>query len=174
MHVKWKTQLSDKFTDGNGVRQGSVLFPSFFDIYTEDLLVRLKNCEYGAGLGPAFVGCLANADDVPLISPTVNGTQRMNDICTSFETKNSTARKLCYFVRQESEDLIFYLQLAIDGCILPFKSIISHLGVSMDLFLQARHMVEARIRKFFEAVNTVLRQIDDVFRSDKVWLKIVT
>ena len=34
-------------------------------------------------------------------------------------------------------------------------------------------MVEARIRKFFEAVNTVLGQIDDVFKSDKVWLKIV-
>ena len=34
-------------------------------------------------------------------------------------------------------------------------------------------MVETRIRKFFEAVNTVLGEIDDVFRSDKVWLKIV-
>ena len=44
----------------------------------------------------------------------------------------------------------------------------------MDSFLQPRHMVEARIRKFFEAVNAVLGQIGGVCtRSDKVWLKIV-
>ena len=64
-------------------------------------------------------------------------------------------------------------RLALDGCILPFKSNISHLGMSMDSFLQPRHMVEVRIRKFFGAVNVVLGQIGGVCRSDKVWLKIV-
>ena len=44
----------------------------------------------------------------------------------------------------------------------------------MDSFLQPRHMVEARIRKFFETVNAVLGQkIGGVCRSDKVWLRIV-
>ena len=46
MQVKWKTQLSDRFTVGNGVRKGSFLSPSF-NIYIEDLM-RLKNCGYGA------------------------------------------------------------------------------------------------------------------------------
>ena len=85
----------------------------------------------------------------------------------------STARKICNFIRQESEDLIFDPRLALDGCILSFKSNISHLVVSMDSFLQPRHMVEARIRQFFGAVNAVLGQIGGVGRSDKVWLQIV-
>ena len=104
MLVKWKTQLSDKITVGNGVRQGSFISPSFFNIYIEDLLIRLKNCGYGARVGPAFVGCLAYADDVTLISPTVNGTQRMLDICTSFATEkelllNSKKTFVTLFVR---------------------------------------------------------------------------
>ena len=81
--------------------------------------------------------------------------------------------ELCSFVRQELEDLIFDPQLTLDGCILPFKSNISHLGVSMDSFLQPRHIVEVRIRKFFGEVNAVLGQIGGVCRSDKVWLKSV-
>ncbi len=104
MHVKWKTQLSKKFTVGNGVQQGSVLFPSFFYIYIENLLIRLQNCGYGGKVGPAFVGCLAYADDVTLISPTLNGTQRMLDICTSFATEkgllfNSKKGFVTLFVR---------------------------------------------------------------------------
>ena len=59
MQVKWKTQLSDKFTVGNGVRQRNVLSPPFFNMYIENLLISLKNCGYGARVGPAFVGCPA-------------------------------------------------------------------------------------------------------------------
>ena len=76
------------------------------------------------------------------------------------------------FVRNRKISL-FDPQLALDGCFLPFKSNISHLGVSMDSFLQPRHMVEAGIRKFFGAVNAVLGQIGDVCRSDEIWLRIV-
>ena len=86
-------------------------FSVFFNIYIEDLLIRLKNCRYDVRVGPV-VGCLAYADDVTLISPAVNGTQRMLDICTSFATKkgllfNSKKSFSCNFVRQEWEDLTF-------------------------------------------------------------------
>ena len=58
MHVKWNTQLSEKCTVGNGVRQTSVLSLFFFNIYIEDLLISFENCGYSARVGPAFVGCL--------------------------------------------------------------------------------------------------------------------
>ena len=47
---------------------------------------------------------------------------------------------------------------------------ISHLGMSMDIFLQPQHMVKARIRKFFGAVDAVLGQIGGMCSSEKVWL----
>ena len=120
MQVKWKTQLSDKFTVGNGDQQESVPFLSFFNIYIEDLLIRLDNCGYGARVGPAFVGYLAYADDVTLISPTVNGAQMMLGICMSFATEEGLL-----FNSRNQRISLFDSQWALDGCILPFKSNIS-------------------------------------------------
>ena len=117
-------------------------------------MIRLKNCGYGARVGPTFVGCLAYADDVTLIFPTVNGTQRMLDICTSFATEkrllfNSKNSFVTLFVRNRRISL-FDPQLALDGCTISIKSNISHLSVSMDSFLQPRHMVEVRIKNSLE------------------------
>ena len=64
----------------------------------------------------------------------------MLDICTSFATEkgllfNSKKSFVTLFVRNRRISF-FDPQLALDGCILLFKSNISYLGVCMDLLLQ--------------------------------------
>ena len=54
----------------NGVKQGGVLSPILFCVYFDDLLRRLAASRIGCFIGECFVGALAYADDLVLLSPT--------------------------------------------------------------------------------------------------------
>ena len=82
--IRWRNSLLEPFGSRNGLRQGSVLSPSLFNVYLDDLVVRLEKSGEGARLHGLFVGCLVYADDITLLSPTVSGLQNMLDICYSF------------------------------------------------------------------------------------------
>ena len=83
MQVRWNGKLSQAFGVRNGVRQGIVLSPSLFNVYVDDLLKVLSVSGYGARIADMYCGCVAYADDLTLVSPTVNGMQKLLDICGS-------------------------------------------------------------------------------------------
>ena len=57
----------------NGVKQGGVLYPLLFSIYTDSLLKRLEESGVGCHMGGHFTGALAYADDITLLSPSMPG-----------------------------------------------------------------------------------------------------
>ena len=86
--VRWAGAISEAFGVSNGVRQGGVLSPIFFNIIIDELLNKVERTGYGARVAGASVGCIAYADDITLISPTVSGIQAMLDVCESFVQDN--------------------------------------------------------------------------------------
>ena len=67
--VKWGNTLSSEFTVSNGVKQGGVLSPILFAIYTDGLLKRLEETGVGCHMGSRFTGALAYAYDITLLAP---------------------------------------------------------------------------------------------------------
>ena len=67
--IRWAGRDSRQYGTYQGVKQGSILSPTLYKIYINDLLQQLENNQLGNHIGSTFVGSPTCADDVLLISP---------------------------------------------------------------------------------------------------------
>jgi hypothetical protein len=82
--VRWQNNLSSTFAVKSGVRQGGILSPILFNVYTDELSVWLQECGHGCVINKQFVGCVMYADDVLLISASIGGLQKLLDVCHKY------------------------------------------------------------------------------------------
>ena len=69
LRVKWSDTTSPQSTLMNGVKQGGVLSPILFAIYTNGLLKHLEDTGVECHIGCRFTGALAYAGDITLLAP---------------------------------------------------------------------------------------------------------
>ena len=100
--VRWGSALSDNFLTTNGVRQGGILSPLFFNVYMDCLSESLCNTQTGCNVGGVMINHLMYADDLVIISPSAKGLQRLVDICavyvrimTSYLTRTKQSVCIC-------------------------------------------------------------------------------
>ena len=84
--VRWNGVYSNPFRVGSGVRQGSTLSPTLFNMFMNIFILKLKGAGIGCHIMNMFCGCFLYADDIIILSPSVCGLQRMLDVC--FNTGN--------------------------------------------------------------------------------------
>ena len=65
----------------NGVKQGVVLSPILYAVYTDGLIERLQQNEVGCHMGSRFTGVLAYADDITLLSPCKSALSIFISVC---------------------------------------------------------------------------------------------
>ena len=82
--VKWGEHISEEFNVSNGVKQGGVLSPVLFSLYIDELFDRLVNSQWGCHVGNYFMGCVAYADDIAIMAPSLHGLKAMIEICEEY------------------------------------------------------------------------------------------
>ena len=82
--VKWNGEMSAIFTIKSGVRQGGTNSTWLFNVYTFDLITRLRESGFGYYIGCLFLGCLFFADDILLVYASIVDLQNMLHICSIF------------------------------------------------------------------------------------------
>jgi len=80
----WNGVQSRWFGVIDGVKQGGMLSPILFCVYTDDLLKSLAQANVGCYIRSCFVGVLAYADDLLLLAPTATAMRTMLHICKEF------------------------------------------------------------------------------------------
>ena len=58
--VKWNDTVSDYINVQNGVKQGNVLSPILYNVYMDELILRLKNSRFGCRINSVYVGALSS------------------------------------------------------------------------------------------------------------------
>jgi hypothetical protein len=153
--IRWNGIVSDRFPVSNGVKQGGVMSPLLFGIYLDSLILKLRKCGYGCYIGPHFVGCLAYADDLVILSPTIQGLKHMLDMCRNFSedfkvTFNGTKSQYIIFdgkmdVSSVSTIMAFDVQL-------ENSSYVDHLGHKIYADLR-KDDLEGVISSFYRQYN---------------------
>jgi hypothetical protein len=86
--TKAKFNLGDIETDWvsseRGVRQGCILSPLLFGLYTEELAVRVNRCGEGIRVGNDRLNVLLYADDVVVMTENRNSLQRVFDVISQY------------------------------------------------------------------------------------------
>ena len=90
MHVdtRAKYRLGDIETDWvkseRGVREGCILLPTLFSLYTEELAARMRRMNAGVRVGNDRIGELLYADDVVVMSESADELQSLLDLVDGY------------------------------------------------------------------------------------------
>ena len=131
LRVKWSNTLFDQFSVMNGVKQGGVLSPILFAVYTNRLLERLQQTGVGCHMGSRFTGALAYADDITLLAPCKAALSILISVCEDYVAEydiivNGNKSKSLYFKGRSST--MVPSEVLVNGEIIAISDKIVHLG----------------------------------------------
>jgi len=105
-----------------------------FNIYFDSIIVSLKQADNGCHTRGVYIGCLAYADDLILISASVVKLQKMLDICSTYGTNldmRFNPTKSCLF--KIGKDFSTNVpDLCIDGQNMAWVDTLKYLGMYFD------------------------------------------
>jgi hypothetical protein len=155
--VRWGGVYSYFFQIKAGVRQGGLMSPTLFAIYMDVLISRLRNCGVGCRLLNAFYGCLLYADDVVLLTHSVNAMRIMLDVCekfaADFDIKFNTSKSVAMRIGDRFDVICAPLILA--GSDITFVKSFKYLGICVNAAKRFKCSFEHIKMKFFRTFNAI-------------------
>src|SRR3989442_9326358 len=131
IRVKWLNSLSSELRVLSGVRQGGVLSGLLFNLYADSFLKSLRLSGLGCHLKNFYVGCIMYADDLIILSASVNELQNMLQICDAvgkdLGIKFNASKSKCLFIGPNITLLPAHLVL--DNFQLPWVPKLDYLGI---------------------------------------------
>ena len=164
--VKWNGSISDAFSILNGVKQGAVLSAILFCVYIDDLIKELRRNRDGCWVENRYVGIAIYADDIVLLSPSLDGLQNMVDTCSGYakkyhltfstnENPDKSKTKCMAFLKKDRN----LRNIKLNKKDLPWVKTIKHLGSTIQNNLDC-HMRQdtSEKRAMYIAKNNELNQ----------------
>ena len=87
--VKLLDKSSESFAIPNGTRQGSVLSPTLFSVYLDELLGQLRQLGVGCHVGGWWYGAACYADDLVLLAPARTAAAMMLECCEKYAAEHN-------------------------------------------------------------------------------------
>jgi hypothetical protein len=153
---------SGSFKVENGVRQGAILSPLFFNVYINDTLNKISNSKIGCKLGISYSNIIAYADDVTLLAPSRIALQLLINMFKNYigEIKlEINTKKSCIMIFKSNKSKLNYkCNFYIDDSKLSITDRFEYLGfIITDDLSDKEDIIKCR-NKFYYAFNSLLRK----------------
>ena len=163
--VLWCSFLSKSFPVLQGVRQGAVLSPILYSVFTSDLLYDLEHSNLGASIESIYCGAPTYADDMALVAKSPSELQGMLDIVTNYAniweySINPTKSEIIINCNKPSvrSALPKDIHWHVCGCDIPIVESTKHLGILVSSSKSTINRTTDRItssRSAFYAISSV-------------------
>ena len=132
MRVRWEGNYSNQFKISNRVRQGGILSPLHFNLYVNEISIKLNGLKMGCVIGGCIINHLMYADDLVIMSPSQKGLQKLVDMCNDIGQKLyiefNEAKTECMIFRSKKDKTFKYENIILYGKPLAYCSKFIYLG----------------------------------------------
>ncbi|CAG2225506.1 unnamed protein product [Mytilus edulis] len=158
--IKWSTEISEKFSVLQGVKQGGLLSADLYKVHIEDLLNTFENTTSGCEIGETFINAVACADDVAIVSENPHELQYLVNIAAQYsedhhyllQPQKSVVIQVQPSNRKKSEDPV---RIFINNNAMPISDKSPHLGILRSTTTQDA-TVEQNITKSRRAAYSLM------------------
>ena len=133
--------------------------PLLFNVFIDYLLAKLAKLNIGCYVGHYFYGCIAYADNVLLLAPSLNILHIMLDSCSLFADKHDVLFNLnkCHCIRfHVTPSPVFQFPVSLQEAQLSWTNSILHLGHILTSCCNNADDINARLNKFCSQSNYFL------------------
>jgi hypothetical protein len=158
--VRWGKVVSEPFSLTNGTRQGSVISPTLWCVYCEDLIAELRSLGLGCRMFDIFVGVTVYADDVILLAPSRSALQEMLKVTERFAQKHNIvfstnddpnkSKSKCILFSGKTVQNSYPAPLMLSGKSLPWVKSAVHLGHELRQECSMEHDTWTARAKFID------------------------
>ena len=153
-NVRLGKSYSTSFSITHGVKQGAVLSAVLFCVYIDDLIKTLRKKKTGYWINNSYVGNIVYADDIVLLSPSIDGLQEIINTCSDIAGKHNlcfsthkdqkkSKTKCMTFIRKKKE--VPLRKMMLDDKPLPWVKTVIHLGENInDRLIRGQDTMEKR------------------------------
>ena len=169
--VKWSRDMSDIFTVTNGVRQGAVASPTFFNVYLDELFDILRKSGLGCTIDGFYYGFLGYADDGALLSPSRCALQQMLNICAAYFKEHGIKISTNIIVKKSKTKCLAFnipkntipANIVLNGRPLPWAESYKHLGHFIHSDESMSHDLMAKRGEFIGKLHALRQEVGNQY-----------
>ena len=134
--IRWGSTYSDSFRISNGVRQGGLISPLYFNLYMDGLSALLTDSKVGCCINGTRINHLMYADDSCIIAASPSSLQKLLDICSDYAMDNTItyneSKTKCVCFKPKSLHKLQVPPIYLNSSQLKFESCVKYLGVFLN------------------------------------------
>ena len=174
VYIKWGTAMSNLFTVGNGVRQGGILSPALYNVYIDELSIKLSKAGTGCNLNGKFLNNFFYADDLAVLAPSPRSLQKLITVCEEYGIEHdiifNSNKSVCMCIAGDKIKLSVLPNIYLNGFVMKYVKKFKYLGVYITEDLSDDNDISRQISSIYTQSNTLIRLYGTCCCKSKVLL----